>query len=117
MGDAGEIAIPTSNDDQSLAQLLVSLGMGEFGSIDALLASDMTPEEMQSPLFGMGRAAAAAAGKRSRKWMRCVWVVLSVAAMVDGVYDRQQNSNCFIKAAPTKETLLEDQTTRGWVEW
>ena len=81
MGDAGEIAIPTGGDDQFFAQLLVSLGMGEFGSIDALLASDMTPEEMQSPLFAMRRAAAAAAGKRSRLRLRCVWVVLSVACI------------------------------------
>ena len=100
--------VTTPDNGAVMTSLLASLGLGAFQSVDALLQSDMDPEEFESPHIAAGRAAAAV----SRKWslcryFKCVWMVLGVVAVVGGGGARQENSNSFIKAAPWNGTLLE----------
>ena len=59
--------ITTDTDGAFFAPLLESLGLGEFGGIDALLLHDMEEEELLSPHIAAGRDAAGA----SCKWSLC----------------------------------------------
>ena len=106
--------VTTPDNGAVMTSLLASLGLGAFQSVDALLQSDMDPEEFESPHIAAGRAAAAV----SREWslcryFKCVWMVLGVVAVVGGGGARQENSNSFIKAAPWNGTFLEGNKTSG----